>query len=212
MRPAKLVAALAAGLVVQACAAMSYIAPRYTEERAALSETTVLDRQDFENSCGLAALSTAFSAWGEPFDERAVYAETRPGSEAGYTLAELTEIVQARGGRLYSFRPDYADFVTHTGRRRPMILPVYKPTPRGMTALLSPIHRDMLVHAWWREDVTGEPNHYLVVLHADEDRVYLFDPAMGDFAVSREAFERQRALWSPVAALPVPGSALPSES
>lgn len=206
--PAQKCLSVAATLVcvlwLQGCLTVaSYVAPQNKAPSDALASSLELDRQSYPNSCGLAALTTAASAWNVELDEAAIYERMPPSNDDGYSLLELRQITQAHGGEFYAFNASYDDLISQTAQRRPLVIPVYKPLRGRRLSLLPPLQRRLLVRAWWSLDEDVTPNHFVVVLRANMDRVHLFDPAMGEFSVSRETFVRQQQRWSSVAGLPV---------
>ena len=191
-------------LSTQACLSIaSYLTPQDNRHSVYLADTFELKPQQYANSCGLAALSTAATAWAVTINEIEVYEESPPESADGYSLLELREITNRFDGSLYLFRADYSDFIEHTAARRPLILPVYKPLRRPVMQLLPPLQRGLFVSRWWSLQDAASPNHFVLVLYADESEVFLYDPAMGNFSVSRSTFEKQISIWSNVVALPV---------
>ncbi|WP_165831968.1 MULTISPECIES: cysteine peptidase family C39 domain-containing protein [Gammaproteobacteria] len=184
------------------CSIVSSVLPSPTDRYEQDISDLTLTRQQQPNDCGIAALSTALSAWNIDLNIEEIYENTPPSAEVGYSLSELQDITESYGANFVAVNADYAFIARQTGLKRPVLIPVFRPREMRATLFMTPAAKEQIVKLWWRESVTGPLNHYLVVLAANEEEVYLFDPAFGDFVIAKDTFERQRQQWSTIAALP----------
>jgi len=139
--------------------------------------------------CGAAALSSVGRFYGATVHEGAIFTHWAPANVAfGYSIAELNEASGKLG--LSSSRlleaPDYVLKLVDEGL--PVIAPIAKPYERRdvFDFMLASMLSRLIVSAFLAEPPTV--NHYVVVLGADAQFVYLLDPQDGYRAMARSEF------------------------
>jgi len=142
--------------------------------------------------CGAAALTSVGRFWGTDTAKGAIFTQWAPANrEGGYSIGELRVASEKMG--LASSRlletPDYVLALVDGGM--PVIAPVAKPYERRdiFDFMLASMLSRLIVSAFVPEEPTV--NHYVVVLGADENMVYLLDPQDGYRALPRAAFLEQ---------------------
>jgi hypothetical protein len=142
--------------------------------------------------CGAAALTSVGQYWGAEIAPGSIFAQQKPKNPAfGYSIGELHGVSERLG--LTSARlldtPDY--MLTLVDEGVPVIAPIEKPYERRdiFDFMLASMLSRLIVDAF-----VGEPasvNHYVVVLGADEQLVYVLDPQDGYRALARAEFLAQ---------------------
>lgn len=145
--------------------------------------------QEAAADCGAAVLTSVGRYWGADIADGAILAQAGPANPAfGYSIGELHEASERLG--LASARlletPDYMFALVDEGV--PVIAPIAKPYERRdiFDFMLSSLLSRMIVDAFVGE--TPRVNHYVVVLGADEQLVYVLDPKDGYRAMARVEF------------------------
>lgn len=189
MRLSILCAALALGGCAQGEASLSKFSAKYSG--AEILPVTFVEQQAAAD-CGAAALTSVGRYWGSDIAIGSILAQQAPQNPAfGYSIGEL-HAASARLG-LASARlldtPD--DVLALVDEGVPVIAPIEKPYERRdvFDFMLASMLSRLIVDAF-----VGEPasvNHYVVVLGADEQLVYVLDPQDGYRALARADFLAQ---------------------
>lgn len=146
-------------------------------------------KQQEPADCGAAALTSVGRFWGADIAEGSILAQSAPANpDAGYSIGELdlaTERLGLASSRLLE-NPDYMMTLVDAGV--PVIAPIAKPYERRdiFDFMLASMLSNLIVTAF-----LGEPpsvNHYVVVLGADDERIYVLDPQDGYRAIARADF------------------------
>ena len=143
--------------------------------------------------CGAAALTSVGRFWGADIPAGSIFTQWAPANPAfGYSIAELRQASEKLGlssARLLE-QPDYVLGLVDEGM--PVIAPIAKPYERDVfDFMLASMLSRLIVSAF--VDEAPRVNHYVVVLGADAQRVYLLDPQNGYRAIARADFLDQ---WS----------------
>lgn len=139
--------------------------------------------------CGAAALTSVGRFWGADVHDGAIFTHWKPANLAfGYSIGELTQASGKMGlssSRLLE-EPDYVLKLVDEGL--PVIAPIAKPYERRdiFDFMLASMLSRLIVTAFLPEPPTV--NHYVVVLGADAQLVYLLDPQDGYRAMARNEF------------------------
>jgi hypothetical protein len=139
--------------------------------------------------CGAAALTSVANFWGAEVPVGSIFKQWAPANPAfGYSIGELHAASDKLGlasARLLE-QPDYVMGLVDAGV--PVIAPIEKPYERRdiFDFMLASMLSRLIVNAF----VGAEPtvNHYVVLLGADEQLVYLLDPQDGYRVMARAEF------------------------
>ncbi|MDZ4866008.1 MAG: cysteine peptidase family C39 domain-containing protein [Alphaproteobacteria bacterium] len=187
------VAVVCAALTLGACAhgeeSLSKFSAKYSG--AEILPVAFVEQQAAAD-CGAAALTSVGRYWGADIALGSIFAQQAPRNPAfGYSIGELHAVSERLG--LASARlldtPDYILGLVDEGV--PVIAPIEKPYERRdiFDFMLASMLSRLIVDAF-----VGEPagvNHYVVVLGADEQLVYVLDPQDGYRALARSEFLAQ---------------------
>jgi hypothetical protein len=199
------VAAVVAAAVLGACshgeASLDKFSARY---RGAEILPVEFVKQREAADCGAAALTSVARYWGTEIATGLIFKEWAPANPAfGYSIGELHAASDRLGlasARLLE-QPDYVMALVDEGV--PVIAPVAKPYERRdvFDFMLASMISRLIVNAF----VGSEPtvNHYVVLLGADEQLVYLLDPQDGYRVMARTEFLDR---WSDLTLEFVPGA------
>jgi hypothetical protein len=181
---------LCAGLGLAACAYGERSLAKFT---AAHPQAEILPvafvKQSEAADCGAAALTSVGQFWGLDVAKGSILKAWAPANPAfGYSIGELHEVSEKLGlasSRLLE-RPDYVFGVV--GEGMPVIAPIAKPYQREdiFDWMLSSMIARLIVSAFESDPPTI--NHYVVILGADDQLVYVLDPQDGYRAMARDAF------------------------
>lgn len=149
-------------------------------------------KQQQAADCGAAALTSVVRYWGADVAPGSIFAERAPANPAfGYSIGELRTASDKLGlasSRLLE-QSDYIMALVDDGL--PVIAPIEKPYERRdiFDFMLASMLSRWVVDAF----VGGAPtvNHYVVLLGADDQLVYLLDPQDGYRTIERAAFLEQ---------------------
>lgn len=134
---------------------------------------TQLVRQHQETHCGLAALATVASAWGQRWSVADLDRQLPPGAR-GIQLGDLRDLARARGFEAYAIRGTPADLVRELSHGRPVLPGLILPCDRERNA-----------------------SHYevAVAIRPDDGSVVTIDPASGQWRQrSRQVLDLE---WRP---------------
>lgn len=138
---------------------------------------------------GPAALTSVARYWGAETEARSIVEKAGPANPTlGYSIGELhaaSERLGLTSARLLE-QPDYLMGLVDEGI--PVIAPVAKPYERRdiFDFMLSSMLSQWVVNSLVGEEPTV--NHYVIVLGADDQLVYLLDPQDGYRAIARGEF------------------------
>jgi ABC-type bacteriocin/lantibiotic exporter with double-glycine peptidase domain len=187
------VAVLCAALMLGACAHGEVSLTKFSAKYSGAEILPVaFVEQQAAADCGAAALTSVGRYWGADIASGSILAQQAPQNPAfGYSIGELhaaSERLGLASARLLE-TPEYVLALVDAGV--PVIAPIEKPYERRdvfdfmLVSMLSRVIVDAFV---------GEPasvNHYVVVLGADEQLVYVLDPQDGYRALARADFLTQ---------------------
>lgn len=191
----RILAVVAGAALVAACSHGEVSFEKFTAKHAGADILPVaFVKQRDPADCGAAALTSVGRYWGADIATGSIFKQWAPANRSfGYSIAELraaSEKVGLESSRLLE-QPDYV--LGLVGDGMPVIAPIAKPYERDVfDFMLSSMLSRLIVEAF----VGGEEptiNHYVVVLGADAQLVYLLDPQNGYRTVTRAEFLDQ---WS----------------
>lgn len=186
MRIAAALAVLALGACTHGEASFAKFSTKYSG--AEILPVAFVKQQEAAD-CGAAVLTSVGRYWGADIEDGAIQAQAGPNNPAfGYSIGELHNASERLG--LASARllesPDYVLGLVDEGL--PVIAPIAKPYERRdvFDYMLASLVSRMIVDAF----VGAAPrvNHYVVVLGADDQLVYVLDPKDGYRAMARAEF------------------------
>ncbi|MBI1187572.1 MAG: hypothetical protein GC206_09625 [Alphaproteobacteria bacterium] len=170
----------------------------------ALVLPVVQDRQTARPSCGAHALASVINYWRGPgaVSGAAIYSESPPADEAGYSMAELLALAAENGLVASAVRMDEAAILRELESGRPVLVPVRLPSlyvhsltlpvgdvPLVSTASNAVIYRAGRVAEWTR---FGMVDHYLLVVGHEAEKFVVMEPVQGLRTIQRSRLERYR--------------------
>lgn len=170
----------------------------------ALVLPVVHDRQTQGPACGAHALASVVNYWqdGQAVAGRDIYVETPPAHEAGYSMAELVALAQARGLLASAVRLPEASVIEELEQGRPVLVPVRLPSvyiqqrvlPGGGVPVIGLVRNAAIDRAGRVSELggVGLVDHYLVVVGHDDDRFVVVEPIRGYRTIGRRKLERYR--------------------
>jgi predicted double-glycine peptidase len=173
-------------------------------ETSGLVLPVVHDQQTSRISCGAHALAWVINYWqgaGAASGDR-IFAESPPSNGRGYSMAELSRLVQQRGLLASAVRLDRPGLVRELERGRPVLVPVEVPAiyveGRALPGANRPVvglaqgvfaQRAGAISEWTG---LGMVDHYVVVVGYDDDRIVVVEPVMGYRTISYARLARYR--------------------
>lgn len=186
----RLVAMAFAGLMLGACThgemSLAKFSARY--QGAEILPVEFVKQREAAD-CGAAALTSVAHYWGVEVPAGSIFKQWAPVNLAfGYSIGELhtaSERLGLASARLLE-QPDYVMGLVDAGV--PVIAPIEKPYERRdiFDFMLASMLSRLIVNAFVGEEPTV--NHYVVLLGADEQLVYLLDPQDGYRVMARAEF------------------------
>lgn len=165
----------------------------------------VHDRQTEGPSCGAHVLASVVNYWKRDATVTGseIYAATPPASAAGYSMAELVRLGEARGLLARAVRLPEEAIIDQLERGRPVLTPVRVPSVylqrRALPGASLPVvglASDTVVDrsARFAElSRVGMVDHYLLVVGHDKDMFVVVEPLLGFRTISRASLERYRS-------------------
>jgi predicted double-glycine peptidase len=187
------VAVLCAALLLSACAhgetSLTTFSAKYSG--AEMLPVAFVEQQAAAD-CGAAALTSVAQYWGADVAAGSIFAQQAPQNPAfGYSISEL-HTASERLGLASARLLDTADYMLAlVDEGVPVIAPIEKPYERRdiFDFMLASMLSRLIVDAFVGE--AASVNHYVVVLGADEQLVYVLDPQDGYRALARSEFLAQ---------------------
>ena len=139
-----------------------------------------IQEQSNPTSCGAAVVASALTYWGIESTEAEILDKYPPVSPEGYSLAQLREIMEAKGLRAFIIRGNADELRKEISKGRPVILPI-----RVVSGTLRPIIEiSAFVVRYVAERFAPRDNHFVVgigysLAGSGAQEILLADPASG---------------------------------
>lgn len=178
------------------------------DRRLSSSQALVLpvvhDRQTSGPSCGAHALASVINYWrgaGTTTGE-ALYRDTPPAAEAGYSMAELLDLARANGLLASAVRLSDEAVTAELESGRPVLVPVRLPSiyvqqrslPGGEVPVVGLARNTLIYRAGRVSEWTSLAmvDHYLLIVGHEADRFVVVEPVMGYRTISNTKLARYR--------------------
>lgn len=184
---------------------------RRLQSSEALVLPVVHDRQTSGPSCGAHALASMINYWRGPdtITGQAIYRQTPPTNEAGYSMAELMSLARNNGLLASAVRLNQQQVIEELENGRPVLTPVNLPSiyvqqrqlPGGDMPVIglarnTLIYRAGRVSEWTRLAMV---DHYLLVVGYEDDTFVVVEPVMGYRTIRAPKLERYRSRFNDAA-------------
>lgn len=180
-------------------------------DSGALVLPVVHDRQTRGPSCGAHALASVVNYWRGPgtLSGDALFAETPPAAETGYSMAELLTL--ARDQRLVAsaVRLSEQDIIRELEAGRPVLVPVRLPSiyvqqrtlPGGDVPVVGIARNSLIYRAGRVSEFTNLAvvNHYLLIVGYQNQTFVVVEPVMGYRTISFSKIARYREAFGDAA-------------
>ncbi|MEJ0058238.1 MAG: hypothetical protein WDM79_00960 [Terricaulis sp.] len=184
---------------------------RRLDSSGALVLPVVHDRQTSGPSCGAHALASVINYWrhdaGVTGD--ALFTETPPAQEAGYSMAELLTLARQRGLLASAVRLSQAGVIEELERGRPVLVPLRLPSiyvqqrslPGGDVPVVGVVRNTLIYRAGRATELMrlGMVDHYLVIVGYEDDTFVVVEPVMGYRTIHADKLERYREAFGDAA-------------
>lgn len=188
---------------------------RSIESPDALVLPVVHDQQTRGPSCGAHVLASVVNYWRGPgtLSGDALFEQTPPAHEAGYSMAELLNLSRAQGLLASAVRLNEAAIIGELENGRPVLVPVRLPSiyvqqrnlPGGEIPLIGMARNTLIYRAGRVSEFTNLAvvDHYLLVVGYDTDlfadRFVVVEPVMGYRTISFTRLARYRQAFDDAA-------------
>ncbi|GAM97673.1 hypothetical protein U91I_01300 [alpha proteobacterium U9-1i] len=177
-------------------------------DRAVNSSALVLpvvhDRQTSGPSCGAHALASVVNYWrgAGTLDGEALYRQTPPANEAGYSMAELQGLAQQQRLLASAVRLSEAEIIRELESGRPVLVPIRVPSiyvqqrtlPGGDIPIVGVARNSLIYRAGRVSEFTNLAvvNHYLLIVGYQDQTFVVVEPVMGYRTISFSKIARYR--------------------